>query len=172
MSTSTKRRDVVSRTSFIASRINLQSRKTQMQDDSEKLSSDKFSEAISDWTALRLFKAVAQLSSLLFITENDMRQKLINIHKKLERIENNIFKIKTNIEIYADVIKMKSLTDVNVTTIARRDWNIFTTQQKAFTEIKRKKMMMIKIDNETKKIIIRIMIIKDLMQKLKTIEKK
>jgi hypothetical protein len=31
---------------------------------------------------------------------------------------------------------------------------------------------MIKINNETKKIIIRIMIIKDLMQKLKTIEKK
>ncbi len=32
--------------------------------------------------------------------------------------------------------------------------------------------MMIKINNETKKIIIRIMIIKDLMQKLKMIEKK
>jgi hypothetical protein len=31
---------------------------------------------------------------------------------------------------------------------------------------------MIKINNETKKTIIRIMIIKDLMQKLKTIEKK
>ncbi len=172
MSTSTKRRNVVSRTSFITSRMNLHSRKMQMQDDIEKLLSDKFSETISDSTALRLFRAVTQLLSLLFTREKNMRQKLININKKLERIESNIFKTKTNIEIYAIAIKIESLTDFDVTTTARRNLDVSTTQQKTFTEIRRKKTMMIKINNEAKKTIIRIMIIKDLMQKLKTIEKK
>jgi hypothetical protein len=144
----------------------------QMQNDIEKLLSDKFSETINDSTALRLLKAVTQLLSLLFTRESDMRQKLININKKLERIESNIFKTKTNIEIYAVAIKIESLTDVDVTTTARRDLNVSMTQQKTFTKIRKKKTMMIKINNETKKTIIRIIIIKDLMQKLKTIEKK
>jgi hypothetical protein len=152
--------------------MNLQSRKTQMQNDIEKLLSDKFSETINDSTALRLLKAVIQLLSLLFIKENDMRQKLININKKFERIESNIFKTKTNIEIYAITIKIENLTDVDVTTITRRNLNVFSIQQKTLTKIKKKKTMMIKINNETKKIVIRILIIKDLMQKLKTIEKK
>ncbi len=143
-----------------------------MQDDIEKLLSDKFFETINDSTALRLLKVVIQLLSLLFTKEIDMRQKLININKKLERIESNIFKTKTNIEIYAIAIKIKDLTNVDVTTTTRRNLNVSTIQQKIFTEIKRKKTMMIKINNEIKKIIIRIMIIKDLMQKLKTIEKK
>jgi hypothetical protein len=152
--------------------MNLQNRKMQMQDDIEKLLSDKFFETINDSTALRLLKVVIQLLSLLFTKEIDMRQKLININKKLERIESNIFKTKTNIEIYAIAIKIKDLTNVDVTTTTRRNLNVSTIQQKIFTEIKRKKTMMIKINNEIKKIIIRIMIIKDLMQKLKTIEKK
>jgi hypothetical protein len=112
------------------------------------------------------------LLSLLSTRENDMRQKLININKKLERIESNIVKTKTNIEIYAVAIKIEDLSNVDITTITRRDLDVSTTQQKIFTEIKKKKTMMIKINNETKKTIIRIMIIKDLMQKLKTIEKK
>jgi hypothetical protein len=122
--------------------MNLQSRKTQMQNDIEKLLSDEFSEIISDLTALRLFKAVIQLLSLLFIKKSDMRQKLININKKFERIESNIFKTKTNIKIYAIAIKIESLTNVDVTTTTRRNLNVFTTQQKTFTKIRRKKTMM------------------------------
>jgi hypothetical protein len=152
--------------------MNLQSRKMQMQDDIEKLLSDKFSETISDSTALRLLKAVIQLLSLLFTKESDMRQELININKKLEHIKSNIFKTKTNIEIYAVAIKIESLISVDATTTARRDSDALTTQQKTLTEIRKKKTMMIKINNETKKTIIQIMIIKNLMQKLKTIEKK
>jgi hypothetical protein len=152
--------------------MNLQSRKIQMQNDIKKLLSDKFSKTINDLTALRLLKAIIELLSLLFTKKNDMRQKLININKKLERIENNIFKTKTNIEIYAIVVKIESLTNVDSTTITRRDSDIFTTQQKTFIEIRKKKTMMIKINKKIKKIIIRIMIIKDLIQKLKTIEKK
>jgi hypothetical protein len=152
--------------------MNLQSRKMQMQNDIEKSLSDKFSETISDSTILQLLKAVAQLLSLLFIKENDMRQKLININRKLERIESNIFKTKTNIEIYAVAVKIESLTDVDAKTTTRRNLNVFIIQQKILIEIKRKKTMTIKINNETKKIIIQIIIIKDLIQKLKTIEKK
>jgi hypothetical protein len=106
--------------------MNLQSRKMQMQDDIEKLLSDKSSETINDSTALRLFKAVTQLLSLLSTREKDMRQKLININKKFERIESNIFKTKTNIEIYAVAIKIDDLTDFDVTTIARRNLNVST----------------------------------------------
>jgi hypothetical protein len=139
MSTSTKRWDVVSKTSFITSRINLQSRKMQMQNDIEKLLSDKFSETINDSTTLWLLKTMIQLLSLLFIKKNDMRQKLININKKLERIESNIFKTKTNFKIYAVAIKIEDLTNVNVTTTTRRDLDIFTIQQKIFTKIKKKR---------------------------------
>ncbi len=110
-----------------------------MQDDIEKLLSDKFSEIISDSTALRLLKAVIQLLSLLFTKERNMRQKLININRKFERIESNIFKTKTNIEIYAVAIKIESLTNVDVTTTARRNLNVSTTQQKIFTKIKKKR---------------------------------
>ncbi len=84
-----------------------------MQNDIENLLNDKFSETISESTALRLFKAVTQLLSLLFIEESDMRQKLININKKLERIESNIFNTKTNIEIYAIAIKIENLINVD-----------------------------------------------------------
>jgi hypothetical protein len=45
-----------------------------MQNDIEKLLSDKFSETINDSTTLRLLKAVIQLLSLLIIKESDMRQ--------------------------------------------------------------------------------------------------
>jgi hypothetical protein len=152
--------------------MNLQNREMQMQDDIEKLLSDKFSETINDSTALRLLKAVIQLLSLLFTKKIDMRQKLINSNKKFERIESNIFNTKTNIKIYAIAIKIENLTNVDVTMTTRRDLNVSTIQQKIFTKIKKKKTMMIKINNETKKTIIRIMIIKDLMKKLKTIEKK
>ncbi len=172
MSTSTKRQNFVSKASFITSRMNLQNREMQMQDDIEKLLSDKFSETINDSTALRLLKAVIQLLSLLFTKKIDMRQKLINSNKKFERIESNIFNTKTNIKIYAIAIKIENLTNVDVTMTTRRDLNVSTIQQKIFTKIKKKKTMMIKINNETKKTIIRIMIIKDLMKKLKTIEKK
>ncbi len=143
-----------------------------MKNDIENLLSDKFLKTINDSTALRLFKAMIQLLSLLFTRKSDMRQKLININKKLERIESNIFKTKTNIEIYAIAIKIEDLTNVNVTTTTRRNLDVSTTQQKTFTKIKKKKTMMIKINNEAKKTIIQIMIIKDLMQKLKTIKKK
>ncbi len=124
---------------FITSRMNLQSRKMRMQNDIEKLLSDKFSETINDSTALRLLKAMIQLLSLLFTRESDMRQRLINIKKKLERIESNIFKTKTNIEIYAIAIKIESLTNVDVTTTTRRDLNVSTIQQKIFTKIKKKR---------------------------------
>ncbi len=107
--------------------MNLQSRKMQMQNDIEKLLNDKFSKTINDSTTLRLFKAVIQLLSLFFIKKNDMRQKLININKKLERIKSNIFKTKTNIKIYVIAIKIESLTNINVTTITRRSLNVSTT---------------------------------------------
>jgi hypothetical protein len=108
--------------------MNLQNRKMQMQNDIEKLLSDKFSETINDSTTLRLLKTMIQLLSLLFIKENDMRQKLININEKLERIKSNIFKTKTNIEIYAIAIKIEDLTNVNVMTITRRNLNVFMIQ--------------------------------------------
>jgi hypothetical protein len=79
------------------------------------------------------------LLSLLFTKKSDMRQKLININKKLERIKSNIFKTKMNIEIYAVAIKIEDLTNVDVTTIARRSLNVFTIQQKILTKIKKKK---------------------------------
>ncbi len=108
--------------------MNLQNRKTQMQNDIEKLLRNKFLKTINDSTTLRMFKVVIQLLSLFFIKKNDIRQKLININKKFKRIEKNIFKTKTYIKFYAIAIKIESLTNVDVTTITRRRLNVFTTQ--------------------------------------------
>jgi hypothetical protein len=151
--------------------MNLQNRKMQMQNDIKKLLSDKFSKIINDSTTLKLLKELIQLLSLLFTKERNMRQKLININKKFERIESNIFKKKINIEIYAIAIKIEDMINVDVIIITRRNLNVFTIQQKTFTKNK-KKTMIIKINNKTKELIIQIMIIQDLMQKLKTIKKK
>jgi hypothetical protein len=85
-----------------------QNRKVQMQNDIEKLLSEKSSKTINDSIALRLLKAISQLLSLLFIKKNDMRQKLININKKFKRIESNIFKIKANVNFYVATMKTKS----------------------------------------------------------------
>ncbi len=79
-----------------------------MQEDINKLLNEKFSKTINDSTSLRLLRAVNQLLSLLFVEENDIRQKLININKKLERIESNTFKTKTNVDSYAAAVKTES----------------------------------------------------------------
>jgi hypothetical protein len=105
MSTSIERRSDVSRTLFAASRMFLQSRKFQMQNDIDKLLNEKFSKTINDSTSLRLLRVVDQLLSLLFVEKSDIRQKLTNINKKLKRIESNTIKTKTNVESYATAIK-------------------------------------------------------------------
>ncbi len=56
-------------------------------------------------TILRMFKIVNELLSLMFIKNNDIKQKLMNINKKLKQIDNNTFKTKTNIDIYAIAVK-------------------------------------------------------------------
>jgi hypothetical protein len=76
-----------------------------MQNDINKLLSEKLSKIINDSTSLRLLRVVDQLLSLLFIEKNNIRQKLININKKLERIENSTIKTKTDVESYATTIK-------------------------------------------------------------------
>ncbi len=85
-----------------------------MQKNIKKLLKEKNFETINDSTILRMFKIVNKLFFLLFIKNNDIKQKLMNINKKLKRIDNNIFKIKTNIEIYVNAIK-KSVEKINET---------------------------------------------------------
>jgi predicted membrane chloride channel (bestrophin family) len=73
MSTSIERRDDVSRSFFIASRINLQDRKQQMQKDIKKLLKEKKFETINDSTTLRMLRIVDELLSLLFIKNSDIK---------------------------------------------------------------------------------------------------
>jgi hypothetical protein len=108
MSTSTERRDDVSKALFTASRMFLQNRKTQMQNDINKLLSKNFSKTINDSTFLQLLRVVDQLLSLFFVEEDDIRQKLININKKLKRIESSTIKTKTNVESYVTAIKAEN----------------------------------------------------------------
>jgi hypothetical protein len=55
---SIKRQDDVLRMTFKASRMSLQSRKIQMQNDINKLLNKKFSKTINDSTSLRLLRVV------------------------------------------------------------------------------------------------------------------
>jgi hypothetical protein len=172
MSTSIERRDDVSRSFFIASRINLQNRKQQMQKDIKRLLKEKSFETINDSTILRMLKIVDELLSLLFIKDSDIKQKLMNINKKLKQIDNITFKIKTDIDTYAIAIKKKRFDEIEKTQNARRELVAKTKQQKIFTKFKRKKTLMMKINSEEKKTFIRHLFIKNLMQKLITMKKK
>jgi hypothetical protein len=84
MSTLIKRRDDVSKSFFITSRINLQDRKQQMQKNIKRLLKEKSFDLIKDSTILRMLKIVDELLFLLFIKNSDIKQKLMNINKKLK----------------------------------------------------------------------------------------
>jgi hypothetical protein len=172
MSTPTERRDDVSRSFFIASRINLQNRKQQMQKDIKRLLKEKSSETINDSTILRMLRIVDELLSLLFIKNSDIKQKLMNINKKLKRIDNNTFKTKTDIDTYATAVKRERFDEAEKTQNARRKLVAKTKQQKILTKFKRRKTLMMKINSEEKKALIRHLSIKNLMQKLITMKKK
>jgi hypothetical protein len=115
MSTSTERRNDASKSFFIASRINLQDRKQQMQKDIKRLMKKKSFETINDSTILRMFKIVDELLSLLFIRDSDIKQKLMNINKKLKRIDNSTFKTKTDIDTYAIAVKKRRFDEAEKT---------------------------------------------------------
>jgi hypothetical protein len=172
MSTSTERRDDASRSFFIASRINLQDRKQQMQKDIKRLLKEKSSETINDSTILRMLRIVDELLFLLFIKNSDIKQKLMNINKKLKRIDSSTFKTKTDIDTYAIAVKKKRFDEIEKTQNARRKFVAKTKQQKIFTKFKRRKTLMMKINNEKKKALIRHLFIKNLIQKLITMKKK
>jgi hypothetical protein len=172
MSTPAERRDDVPGSFFIASRINLQDRKQQMQKDIERLLKKKSSETINDSTILRMLRIVGELLSLLFIRNSDIKQKLMNINKKLKRIDSSTFKTKADIGTYATAVKGGRVDEAEKTQNARRELVVETKQQKILTKFKRRKTLMMKINSEEKKALIRHLSIKNLMQKLITMKKK
>jgi hypothetical protein len=78
-----------------------------MQKDIKRLLKEKSFETINDSTTLRMLRIVDELLSLLFIKDSDIKQKLMNINKKLKRIDSSTFKTKTDINIYAIAVKEK-----------------------------------------------------------------
>jgi hypothetical protein len=172
MSTSTERRNDVSKSFFIASRINLQDRKQQMQKDIKRLLKRKNFETINDSTTLRMLRIVDELLFLLFIKNSDIKQKLMNINKKLKRIDSSTFKTKTDIDTYATAVKKRRFDEAEKTQNARREHVAKTKQQKILTKFKRRKTLMMRINSEKKKALIRHLSIKNLMQKLITMKKK
>ncbi len=143
-----------------------------MQNDINKLLNEKFSKTINDSTFLRLLRVVDQLLSLLFVEKDDIQQKLININKKLERIESSTIKTKTDVELYAITIKAKDSNKVNATIAKHQKTAKRTNSQKILHEIKRRKIMIIKINDVIEKTLFRFMIIKDLIQKLTIVKKR
>jgi hypothetical protein len=122
-----------------------------MQKDIKRLLKEKSSETINDSTILRMLKIVDELLSLLFIKNSDIKQKLMNINKKLKRIDSNTFKTKTDIDTYAIAVKKRSFDEAEKTQNARRKLVARTKQQKIFMKFKRRKTLMMKINSEKKK---------------------
>jgi hypothetical protein len=110
-----------------------------MQKDIKRLLKEKSSETINDSTILRMLKIIDELLSLLFIKDNDIKQKLMNINKKLKRIDSNTFKTKTDIDTYAIAIKERRFENAEKTQNARRELVAKTKQQKILTKFKKKK---------------------------------
>jgi hypothetical protein len=143
-----------------------------MQKNLKRLLKEKSSETINDSTTLRMLRIVDELLSLLFIKDSDIKQKLMNINKKLKRIDNSTFKTKTDIDIYAIAVKKRRFDETEKTQNARRELVARAKQQKILTKFKRRKTLMMKINSEKKKALIRHLFIKNLMQKLITMKKK
>jgi hypothetical protein len=143
-----------------------------MQKDIKRLLKKKNFETINDSTILRMLKIVDKLLSLLFIKDSDIKQKLMNINKKLKRIDSNTFKRKTNIDTYTIAIKERRFERIEKTQNARRRVVAKAKQQKILTKFKRRKTLMMKINNEKEKAFIRHLFIKNFMQKLITMKKK
>jgi hypothetical protein len=110
-----------------------------MQNDINKLLSEKFSKIINDSTSLRLLRVVDQLLSLLFVEKSNIWQKLIKINKKFKRIENNTIKTKTNVESYATAIKAESWSKANAMIVKRQIATKRTNSKKPLHEIRKKK---------------------------------
>ncbi len=143
-----------------------------MQKDIKRLLKEKSFETINDSTTLRMLRIVDELLSLLFIRNSDIKQKLMNINKKLKRIDSSTFKTKTDIDTYAIAVKKRRFDEAEKTQSARRELVAKTKQQKILTKFKRRKTLMMKINSEEKKAFIRHLFIKNLMQKLITMKKK
>jgi hypothetical protein len=122
-----------------------------MQKNIKRLLKKKNSEIINDSTILRMLKIVDELLSLLFIKNSDIKQKLMYINKKLKRIDSSTFKTKTDIDTYAIAIKKERSDEVEKTQNERRELVAKAKQQKFFTKFKRRKTLMMKINNEEKK---------------------
>jgi predicted small secreted protein len=106
-----------------------------MQKDIKRLLKKKSFKTINDSTTLRMLKIVDELLSLLFLKNSDIKQKLMNINKKLKRIDNNTFKTKTNIDTYAIAVKRERFDEAEKTQNARRELVAKAKQQKNFYEI-------------------------------------
>jgi hypothetical protein len=143
-----------------------------MQKDIKSLLKKKSSEIINDSTTLRMLRVVDELLSLLFIRDSDIKQKLMNINKKLKRIDSSTFKTKTDIDTYAIAVKRERFDEAEKTQNVRRRLVVETKQQKILTKFKRRKTLMMKINSEEKKTLIRHLFIKNFMQKLITMKKK
>ncbi len=143
-----------------------------MQKDIKRLLKRKNFETINDSTTLRMLRIVDELLFLLFIKNSDIKQKLMNINKKLKRIDSSTFKTKTDIDTYATAVKKRRFDEAEKTQNARREHVAKTKQQKILTKFKRRKTLMMRINSEKKKALIRHLSIKNLMQKLITMKKK
>jgi hypothetical protein len=86
-----------------------------MQKNIERLLKKKSFEIINDSTTLRMLKIVDELLFLLFIKDSDIKQKLMNINKKLKRIDSSTFKTKTDIDTYAIAVKRKRFDETEKT---------------------------------------------------------
>jgi hypothetical protein len=122
-----------------------------MQKDIKRLLKEKSFETINDSTILRMLRIVDELLSLLFIKNSDIKQKLMNINKKLKRIDNSTFKTKTDIDTYAIAVKEERFDEIEKTQNARREFVARTKQQKILMKFKKRKTLMMKINNEKKK---------------------
>ncbi len=86
-----------------------------MQKDIKRLLKRKNFETINDSTTLRMLRIVDELLFLLFIKNSDIKQKLMNINKKLKRIDSSTFKTKTDIDTYATAVKKRRFDEAEKT---------------------------------------------------------
>jgi hypothetical protein len=165
-----KRRDVFTRMRTTLKELFLKNRKKHLTNEINNLLRNKFIDEIDVSASLSFFQRVDVLLSTL-IVKRQISLTLKEINIRLNNIERNTAKIIITLIFYAVAIKtnVQRKIDVTTTTIIASYNNI--NQQRQLKKVKKKKILIFKIKEQSEKNNLRMLFVKKLIERLQRVEK-
>jgi hypothetical protein len=170
MSSLMRRRDVFTRMRTILKELFLKNRKEHFINEINNLLRNKFIDEIDVSTSLSFLQRVDVLLSTLIVKEQiSLTLKKINI--KLNNIERNTAKIIITLISYVVATKTNAQREIDATTTTIIASYNNINQQRQLKKIKREKTLIFKIKEQSEKNNLRILFVKELIERLQRAEK-